>query len=300
MPTRKITNEFSQAVFNLPWLVAQEEGLFHQEGLEVAFIRSRVWSAETAPIADPTQVNPFWRHAPFEEQMAACFNACEWGQIRRSGDSVVGGRIISLRPSVASQAIFVPPDSPITHPQDLRNKTIAVNFHAGSHYLTLQLLQGFMAREEIKVVHLGQAENRFRRMLDGTVHAAMLMEPFIAVAEKHACNLIVEAHYAGSEMLAPDLDLATCQAIDRAIREAVRRINTDKRKYLHHLIKDVPADLGPITAEDFRLSRLRYVEPRPYPLDDFQRTRDWMVSWGLLKPDASFEDVVDNRIGAAR
>jgi len=26
MPKKKITNEFAQAVFNLPWLVAQEEG----------------------------------------------------------------------------------------------------------------------------------------------------------------------------------------------------------------------------------------------------------------------------------
>jgi len=42
----------------------------------------------------------------------------------------------------------------------LRNKTIAVNFHAGSHFLTLQLLEGFMAREEIKVVHMGQARLR--------------------------------------------------------------------------------------------------------------------------------------------
>ncbi len=52
--------------------------------------------------------------------------------------------------------------------------------------------------------------------------------------------------------------------------------------------------------DDFRLSRLRYAEPRPCPLDDCQRTRDWMVSWGLLSPEASFEDVVDNRIGLAR
>lgn len=300
MPKKKITNEFAQAVFNLPWLVAQEEGLFDQEGLEVEFLRSRTWNPETAPIADPTQVNPFWRHASFEEQLAACFSACEWGQIRRSGDSVVGGRIISMRPAVASQAIFVPPDSNITRPQELRNKTVAVNFHAGSHYLTLQLLEGFMERDEINVVHLGQAENRFKRMMDGTVQAAMLMEPFIAMAEKHGCNLIVETHFAGSEMLAPDMDLETFQAIDRAIRGAVRLINADKRKYLHHIIKDVPADLGPLTPDDFRLSRLRYVEPRPYPLDEFQRTRDWMVSWGLLKPDASFEDVVDSRIGVAR
>jgi NitT/TauT family transport system substrate-binding protein len=295
---KKITNEFSQAVFNLPWLVAQEEGLFAREDLEVEFIRSRERDAGLPPEADPTAVNPFWRHAPFEEFAAQSFNACEWGQIRRSHDSDAGGRIITLRPAVVSQAIFVRPDSPITHPSMLRNKTVAVNFHAGSHFLTLQLLEGFMAREEIKVVHLGQARLRYQSMMDGVVDAAMLMEPFIALADKTECNLIVEAHYAGSEMMSPDMDQETAAAIDRAIRGAVKLINADKKKYLHHIMADLPPELSILEPEDFRLSRLRYVEPRPYPEEEFQRTRNWMLSWGLVPQDASFEELVDNRIGA--
>ncbi len=68
---KKIINEYSQAVFNLPWLVAQEEGLFAKEGLEVEFIRSRERDASLPPEADPTKVDPFWRHAPFEEFAAS-------------------------------------------------------------------------------------------------------------------------------------------------------------------------------------------------------------------------------------
>ncbi len=296
---KKITNEYSQAVFNLPWLVAQEEGLFAKEDLEVEFIRSRERDSSLPPEADPTKVDPFWRHAPFEEFAAQSFNACEWGQIRRSHDSSAGGRIITLRPSVASQALFVRPDSPITHPSMLRNKTIAVNFHAGSHFLALQLLEGFMARQEIKVVHMGQARLRYQAMLDGVVDAAMLMEPFIALADKTECNLIVEAHYAGSEMMAPDMDAETAAAIDRAIRGAVQLINADKKKYIHHIIDDLPPELSILGPEDFKLSRLKYVEPRLYPEEEFDRTRAWMLSWGLVPPDAAFEDLVDNRIGAA-
>jgi NitT/TauT family transport system substrate-binding protein len=296
---KKIINEYSQSVFNLPWLVAEEEGLFAREGLEVEFIRSRERDSNLPPEADPARVDPFWRHAPFEELSAQSFNACEWGQIRRSQDSTAGGRIITLRPAVASQAIFVRPDSPLTHPSMLRDKTIAVNFHAGSHFLTLQLLEGFMAREEIKVVHLGQARLRYQSMFDGQVDAAMLMEPFIALADKTGCNLIVEAHYAGSEMMAPDMEPATAAAVDRAIRGAVKLINADKRKYLHHIISDLPPELPSLEPGDFRLSRLKYVEPRPYPEEEFERTRAWMLSWGLVSPAAAFEDLVDNRISSA-
>ena len=161
--TTKITSEYGQAVFNLPWLVAQDEGLFAREGIEVEFIRSHSWDPQAAPVADPSQVSPFWRHKPFEENAAEFFNACEWGQIRRSNDSEVGGRIVMLRAAIANQVVFVPAESPITHPQMLRDKTIAVNFHAGSHYLTLQLLEGFMAREEIKLCTSVRRACAFRR-----------------------------------------------------------------------------------------------------------------------------------------
>ena len=48
-----------------------------------------------------------------------------------------------------------------------------VDAEALSHYLTLQLLEGFMEREAIRVVHLGQAERRYQAMRDGEVDAAM-------------------------------------------------------------------------------------------------------------------------------
>jgi NitT/TauT family transport system substrate-binding protein len=297
---RKIRTELVGAVFSLPWLVADKEGLFSQEDIEVEFLPGRERDPNLALETDPSAVDPFWRHAPFEERAVEFFNACEWGQIRRSERSDVGGRIVWMRPAVVSQGIFVRPDSSILHPQGLRNKTVAVNFHAGSHYLALQMLEGFMERDEIKVVHLGQPRLRYEAMLDGRVEAAALMEPYIALAEKTGCNLIAEAYYSGSEMAAPGVDATTFEAIHRAVGKAVKLINADKRKYLHHIIADLPADLGSLSAEDFRLSRLRYVEPRPYPAGEFEKTQAWMASWGLIPPEASFADLVDNRIAASR
>jgi NitT/TauT family transport system substrate-binding protein len=297
---KRVINEFSQAVFNLPWLVAQEEGLFAQEDIAVEFLRARQWDTRRAPEPDPQQVDPFWRHAPFEEREAAAFNACEWGQVHRSKISAVGGRIIQLRAAVACQAIFVPPDSAITHPQALRHKTIAVNFHAGSHYLTLQLLEGFMEREAIRVVHLGQAARRYQAMRDGEVDAAMLMEPYIALAEKQGCHEVIAGFYIGSEMFAPDVDAETAAALNRAIMKAVSLINADKRKYLHHLIADLPPEQQALlTPEDFHLPRLRYVEPRPYPVDEFERTYQWMRSWDLIPEGATYDRLVDARVGSA-
>ena len=43
MPT--VTSIANQAVFDLPWLVAQEAGLFAQEGIEVVFLPQTPWDA---------------------------------------------------------------------------------------------------------------------------------------------------------------------------------------------------------------------------------------------------------------
>jgi NitT/TauT family transport system substrate-binding protein len=157
----QVTSIANQAVFDLPWLVARQEGLFAQEGIEVAFLAQTPWDAQRPPETDPGQVPPFWQYTPFEAQEAVAFNACEWGQVRRAQASTIGGRIVMLRPAIVSQAIVVRPNSPITHVQALRHQPIAVNFHAGSHYLTLQLLEGFLEREAITVVHVGQAPGRY-------------------------------------------------------------------------------------------------------------------------------------------
>ena len=84
--------------------------------------------------------------------------------------------------------------------------------------------------------------------------------------------------------------------INRAVREAVRRINADKRAYLHYFIDyhgpDDP-EIAALTIDDLRESRLVVCDPAPIPLDEMQRTFDWLKSWGMLEGTASPVDLVD-------
>ena len=59
------------------------------------------------------------------------------------------------------------------------------------------------------------------------------------------------------------------------------------------------AGAGALAPEDFHLPRPRYVDPVPYPLEEFEQAYRWMLSWGLIQPNAAFDRLVDNRIGAA-
>ncbi len=306
MSKNKIVTQL-RGVFSLPWYVAREEGLFEAEGVDVVFTEdesqqqqaSRVASLKPEFIDDHRFVSAFWdKSKAVEQKRTDVYNACEWGQVRRSQDHQKKARIISKRTSVVSQALFSAPGSRFTHPQTLRNQKVAVRFHAGSHYLALQLLEGFLKRDEIKLIS-GSHIDAYEAVRRGEIAAVALMEPWITVAEKEGFQNIGEAFYQGSEIASPDVDPETWEAVNRAVAKGVKIFNANKRKYVHHLIDRLPPQYAKlITPEDFHLPRLRYVAPQPYDLEEFQGTYDWLVGWGLIAPNSCFEDLVDNRIEA--
>ncbi|MQG34689.1 MAG: hypothetical protein FI717_10345 [SAR202 cluster bacterium] len=201
---------------------------------------------------------------------------------------------------MANQALLVRGDSPHYYPGSLGNEPIAVQFHAGSHYTALRLLEGYLPAEKIKMLHYGSPENRLEALLTGEVKAAMLMEPWITLAEKNGCRSVCEGHYLGAENASDNMDEQTFAAINRAVAKAVDIINADKKQFIHYLLDDpkfAPAHekWGPITAEDFVLSRLRYTHPTPYTDEQIEDTYNWMVRWGLLNASVCANDFVDNR-----
>jgi NitT/TauT family transport system substrate-binding protein len=293
---KKVRSVRSGAIFTLPYLVGLEHGYFADEGVDLELVAPGAYDAVVKPIEDHELVSSFGGLSkPFESGDVSFYRACEWGQIRRSHDSE-RGQIVAKRASVASQAIFVRPDSGISHPQALAGRTVGVNFHHGSHYLAIQSLEGFLEPDEIKVVHAGGPAERFRKLRDGEIDAVALMEPWTTAAEKLGYTLITEAFYVGSEIASADVDPETFAAVDRAVRRAVADIRADIRPYLHHFVDEVPADLVKLEPGDFKLGRLRYVDPEPYPEAEFARTYRWMVRWGLIEDQQEFTSIVDNRL----
>ncbi|HLH22028.1 MAG TPA: ABC transporter substrate-binding protein [Chloroflexota bacterium] len=282
----------------LPELVARDEGLFAAEGLEVEFVRR----GENAPkqadrsITDPTLLNPFGSHgSSLETGKAAMFNACEWGNYHRVETSATGGRQLGRRAIIAYGAIVVPPWSEIYTPQQLANVPVGVSYYAGPHYLALLMLEGFLPRDAIVTcLAPNGAGLRFRALMNRELDATVLTEPHITVAERAGCRVILEAGFHGTEVATADVDAETYRAFNRAIREAVRRINADKRKYLQYFLdyhRDEP-EVAALTVDDLRPSRLVVTDPAPIPEEEARRTAEWMRSWGLLG-DISYQELCD-------
>ncbi len=278
----------------LPELVADAEGLFAREGLQIAWVNTNEGANHDAAtdVLSPKGLDPFRSHGRLLEQgKADMYNACEWGNYCRVQDTVTGSRQVGRRGIVTYAAIVVRPDSPVYTAQQLAGRTVGVPFYAGTHYVALHLLGGFLPRDLINVVRAPNgSRNRFNLMMRGEVEATTLTEPYVSLAEKKGCRVICSAFYHGTEVASDKVDAETYAAFNRAVREAVRRINADKRRYLAYFIdyhKARDPEIGTLTVDDLRAARLVVCDPAPIPDDELQRTYDWVRGWGMLEQTAS-------------
>ena len=297
---RKLVLETTAPFQGLPELVAYDEGLFAKEGLEIEWADREVGVEKKveANVTRPQGLDPFVSHGRLLEQgKADMYNACEWGNYCRVQDTGQGSRQLGRRAIVSFAAIMVRPDSPVYTPQQLANRAVGVPFYFGTHYLVLHLLEGFLPREMIKLCRAPNGSRyRFDAILRGTLEATALTEPYIALAEKKGCRIICSAFFHGTEVASERVDAETYAAFNRAVREAVRRINADKRSYMHYFIDYYAKTDGEVAAlkvEDLRESRLVVCDPAPIPLDEMQRTYEWLKSWGMLEETASPLALVD-------
>ena len=286
-------------------LVAYEEGLFALEGLDINWVdrdptenNVQIIKPTAIDIKDPSEVDPHSSHGKlFEQGKADMYNACEWGNYCRVQDSgIESGRQIGRRSIVSFAGLVVRPESEVYTPQQLAGKLVGVPFFFGTHYLALHMLEGFLERDQINVCSAPNgSRHRYDAMMSGLVEATTLTEPYLTLAEKNGCRVVASAFYHGTEVASDKVDTETYAKFNRAVCEAVKRINTDKKKYLQYFIdyhKEKDPEIATLKVSDLRESRIVVVEPAPIPEDEFERTANWIKSWGMLETTKDFNDLV--------
>lgn len=301
----KILKLESTAPFQgLPELVAYEEGLFADEGLQIEWIeRETSKPGTTSPVTSVKGANPFASHGSLLEQgKADMYNACEWGNYCRVQDTSVGSRQVGRRAIVTYTAIMVRPGSSIFTPQQLADVTVGVPFYFGSHYAAIQMLEGFLPRKNISLQNAPNgSQQRYEQLMRGDVEATTLTEPYITIAEQNGCRIVCSTFYHGTEVASNNVDAETYAAFNRAVRKAVTRINADKSAYMHYFI-DYYRDRDPYVKElkvkDLPEGRVVVTDPAPIPDAELTRTYEWLKSWGMLEATEKASDLVDLTVQA--
>ena len=283
MTTPVVNISPNNPVFDLPIYVARDEGLFQRAGIDVRF--QAKYSERRLSDTDPFQR---LKEALFEQGKADVYNLCEWAGIDRSQKSARGAQVLALRPAVGAQAILTF-DKTIQEPRDLAGVPIGINDRTGSHYTTLQSLEGVLARNEIVVEHLGVPERRYQALKERASRAVAVMEPFISLGLKEGAHIVALTFYRGAEVIAPHLSVEQRQAYLDAINEASDRIMADFGKYKHYVTEQTKGALAPQELSNYFV---RYTQYMVYEPKRFQQVYEWMRSWGLASGDADHARVV--------
>ncbi len=272
-------------VFDLPVIVAIEEGLFAAAGLNVEFVATyddREKDSADKPVLSRLKENLF------ERGLADSYNVCEWASIDRIERGSGGGGIAALRASVAAQAILTF-DQALQVPRDMADVPVAVQESTGSHFTTLQMLESALGAEHVNIAPGGLPQMRYAGLKSGEFRAVTVMEPFISLGLKEGAHIVAASFYRGGEVVGPNLTPEQRKAYYEAENKAVDRINADFYKYAHHLTARTNGALEP-----HELSRafMRYKHVDYYDETLFARTYDWMKARGMTEGQSAHDTLV--------
>ena len=265
--------------------VAEEKGYFKDEGLNYEFIVRPIatWSADVRSVESaPPEV----QRGAFEsiEDGRGCnlSAACHWtvNMAASAGHGKMWGHAYSVTPS----GIYVPPESPIRRPEDLASVPVTVGYHSGSHFSTLQHLEKFLKRDEIKLHFAGLLLDRLALLADRQAPAASLFAAPLYVVEQLGFRKIVDTTFMIGHLVTGDADPKDVERYFRALRRAQQDIDMEPELYKHYFLKELPQRYH-------RLVDMRMFGPgerlvfEPYPREIFERTRKWIESWNLFPPE---------------
>ena len=295
---KKVRVSMMNAVHDLSLLVARDEGLFNEQGLDVEIVTT----PGTAQVGADRQA---MRDVIFDRTMESLYNCgdvdqfrmCEWGIMKRTVEAEDAGyraaKIVALGSAMSSFAIVTRPNSDYYEPEQFKDVPIAVSPYNGSHFTTLKLLEGFVAKDHIKITNAGTMEERLSAIGRGDVAAGSFMEPWISVAQKQGFRIIMESHSTRSEAAGDELDGPTLAAMFRAQTAAAELINANPQKYEHYFLAEAKGLLEP---GELQAWRLLYGPIVPYTRERFEYTYNWMLGYpDLVTPGATYESTVDNR-----
>ena len=148
-----------------------------------------------------------------------------------------------------------------------------------------------MRRDEIKLCYAPNGSRyRLDAVMNGEIEAATLTEPHVTLAEKKGCrtsarpfSMAPKSPPTGSMLKPMPPSIGRCARRFGASTPTSAPISTTSSIITARPTPRWPRSRSRICAE----GRLVVCDPAPIPLDEMQRTYDWLKSWDMLEETAS-------------
>ena len=260
--------------FRLHEWVAEEKGYFRAEGLEYEF--REVFETH----ATPNKVGAYTSFEKGRETNVSC--ACHWTVNVAASQGL--GKMVTDSYSVSPSGVFVPPESPIKHPSELKGVPISVGHQSGSHYSTMQALEQYMPREDIKLSFAdGILFGRMEKLIDRQVPAAAVFSGPYYFLEQLGFRKVIDTTFMIASMLTGDPDPEDVRQYFRALRRAQRDIDLRPELYTHYYRKEFPRRFhGEIDTRRWGPGERIVFEP--YTREVFEQSFKWIAEREIFDP----------------
>lgn len=276
--------------------VAEEKGYFKKEGLDYDFIVKPIaaWSGNVQSTESaPAEVRE-GAYESFETGRGCHISAaCHWAvtMAASGGHGRMWGHAYAVTPS----GIYVPPESSIRKPEDLANVEVVVGYHTGSHFSTLQGLEKFLRREEIRLRFAGLLLDRLALLVDRKAEAGSLFGAPVYVVEQLGFRKIVDTTFMVGFLVTGDAEQEDVERYFRALRRAQQDIDAEPEIYKHYFVNELPEKYHAMV--DIRAfgpgERLVF---EPYTQELFERTHRWVESWDLFPAEQAGTTDYENSV----
>ena len=272
--------------FRLHEWVAEEKGYFRDEELDYEF--REVFKTH----ATPDRVGAMTSFEEGRDTNVSC--ACHWTV--NVAASQGRGKMYADAYSISPGGVFVPPESPIRTPQDLRNVPISVGHQSGSHYSTIQALEQYLPRNEIKLSFAdGILFGRMEKLIDRKVPAAALFSGPYYFAEQLGFRKVIDTTFMMATMLTGDPDAEDVRKYFRALRRAQRDIDLRPELYTHHYRQEFPARFQ-AQMDTRRWGPGERIVFEPYSREIFEDSRQWIQERGIFEGNDLGAKAYDNAV----
>lgn len=257
--------------------VAEEKGYFAAEGLEYEFHEA----LSSAHAKDHNLGDKVGAYQTFEKGRGSDIGcACHW-TVNVSA-SAGHGKLYADAYSVSPAGIFVPAESEIRSPEHLAGVPISVGYQSGSHYSTIQSLEQYMKRDEIKLSFAdGMLFSRMELLIDRKVPAASLFSGPYYFAEQLGFRKVIDTTFMMATLIQRDPEIEDVKKYFRALRNAQRDIDLRPDLYTHYYKKEFPLRFHN-TMDTRRWGPGERIVFEPYTREVFEQSFEWIAEHGIF------------------
>ena len=278
--------------FRLQEWVADEKGYFRDEGLDYVFKETIRSTDGKAHDVNGAKSGAF---QTFEQGRKSDVNcACHWTV--NVAASRGHGKMYADAYSVSPAAVFVPPESQIRNPEDLRGVPISVGYQSGSHYSTIQALEQYMPADKINLTFAdGMLFHRLDQLIEGKAQASALFSGPYYFAEQLGFRKVIDTTFMIATMVSGDPEPEDLRKFFRALKRAQRDIDLRPDLYIHYYKNEFPARYHAMM-DTRRWGPGERLVFETYTKEVFEETFRWIADHGIFADSGlgsgKYEDAV--------